>query len=90
MVAMDMERVGVVDGNGIRRLTLKEGLALFGYPKDNSLEIHDEDKKKRHMAFDLLGNTVCVPVIQAVAERLAESYKTYITNLTELDRKSVV
>lgn len=33
MVAMDMERVGVVDGNGIRRLTLNEGLALFGYPK---------------------------------------------------------
>lgn len=83
MVAMDMERVGVVDGNGIRRLTLKEGLALFGYPKDYSLEIHDEDKKKRHMAFDLLGNTVCVPVIQAVAERLAESYKTYNTNLTK-------
>lgn len=83
MVAMDMERVGVVDGNGIRRLTLKEGLALFGYPKDYSLEIHEEDKKKRHMAFDLLGNTVCVPVIQAVAERLAESYKTYNMNLTK-------
>ena len=33
------------------------------------------------MAFDLLGNTVCVPVIQAVAERLAESYKEYNTNL---------
>lgn len=83
MVAMDMERVGVVDGNGIRRLTLKEGLALFGYPKDYSLEIHEDENKKRHMAFDLLGNTVCVPVIQAVSERLAESYKIYNENLAK-------
>lgn len=83
MVAMDMERVGVVDGKGIRRLTLKEGLALFGYPKDYSLEIHEDDKKKRRMAFDLLGNTVCVPVIQAVAERLVESYKTHNMNLAK-------
>lgn len=77
MVAMDMERVGVVDGQGIRRLTLKEGLSLFGYPEEYSLEISENENKKRRMGFDLLGNTVCVPVIQAIAERLAESYNKF-------------
>lgn len=78
MVAMDMERVGVVDGNGIRRLTLNEGLALFGYPKKYSLEIYDTESKRRKAGFDLLGNTVCVPVIQAVAERIAVSYTNHL------------
>lgn len=78
MVAMDMERVGVVDGNGIRRLTLNEGLALFGYPKKYSLEIYDTEEKRRKAGFDLLGNTVCVPVIQAVAERVAVSYTNHL------------
>jgi DNA (cytosine-5)-methyltransferase 1 len=78
MVAMDMERVGVVDGEGIRRLTLNEGLALFGYPKSYSLEIYDTESKRRKAGFDLLGNTVCVPVIQAVAERLMASYSSQL------------
>lgn len=81
MVAMDMERVGVVDGNGIRRLTLNEGLALFGYPKNYSLEIYDIESKRRKAGFDLLGNTVCVPVIQAVAERVAVSYTNYLESI---------
>ena len=29
MVAMDMETIGVIDGEGIRNLTLKEGLVSF-------------------------------------------------------------
>ena len=31
LVAMDMSRVGVVDGDGIRHLSISEGLKLFGY-----------------------------------------------------------
>lgn len=81
MVAMDMERVGVVDGNGIRRLTLNEGLALFGYPKKYSLDIYETESKRRKAGFDLLGNTVCVPVIQAVAERVADSYTNYLAEI---------
>ena len=81
MVAMDMERVGVVDGAGIRRLTLNEGLALFGYPKKYSLEIYDTESKRRKAGFDLLGNTVCVPVIQAVAERVAVSYTNHLESM---------
>lgn len=87
MVAMDMERVGVVDGNGIRRLTLNEGLALFGYPKKYSLEIYDTESKRRKAGFDLLGNTVCVPVIQAVAERVAISYTNHLEMGGDKDAK---
>lgn len=45
-------------------LTGKEGLRLFGYPDDYSFDIPKKDR------CDLLGNTVAVPVIKAVSERL--------------------
>ena len=32
LVAMDMSTIGVIDNCGIRKLTLREGLRLFGYP----------------------------------------------------------
>lgn len=64
LVAMDMERIYVVDGKGLRPLSLREGLRLFGYPDDYKFEIPTK------LGYDLLGNTVVVPVIQAVAERL--------------------
>ena len=69
LVAMDMERVGVLDGKGIRHLTIEEGLRLFGY-KDYDLSYLYNQKNGRKKAFDLLGNYVCVPVIQALAKRL--------------------
>ncbi len=67
LVAMDMQRIFVPDGEGIRKLTIREGLRLFGYPEDFRMELREKD------AFDLLGNTVVVPVIQSVAERLLET-----------------
>ena len=69
LVAMDMERVGVLDGKGIRHLTIEEGLRLFGY-KDYDISYLYNQKNGRKKAFDLLGNSVCVPVIQALANRL--------------------
>ena len=72
LVAMDMERIGVIDGDGIRNLTISEGLKLFGY--DNyDLSYLDTQKNGRKKAFDLLGNSVCVPVIKALALRLLET-----------------
>lgn len=69
---MDMERIGVIDGDGIRNLTISEGLKLFGY--DNyDLSYLDTQKNGRKKAFDLLGNSVCVPVIKALALRLLET-----------------
>lgn len=64
LVAMDMQKLVVVDGNGIRRLTLREGLRMFGYPEDYKFDVTEKE------GFDLLGNTVVVPVIKAVCDRL--------------------
>jgi DNA (cytosine-5)-methyltransferase 1 len=72
LVAMDVHKLGVVDGNGLRQLTLREGLRLCGYPDTYSLDCF-ENEKDRDLAFDLLGNTVVVPVIEAISERILNS-----------------
>lgn len=64
LVAMDMNKLYVGDNGGLRRLTLREGLRLFGYPEEYVLGLSERE------GYDLLGNTVVVPVIKAVAERL--------------------
>lgn len=66
LVATDMQKLFVVDGDGLRPLSLREGLRLFGYPETFRFDI---DPKQ---GYDLLGNTVAVPVIRAIAERLLE------------------
>ena len=67
LVATDMERIAVVDGRGIRKLTHREGLRLFGFPEYFQLDLPAKQ------AFDLLGNTVPVPVVEKVAIRLLRS-----------------
>lgn len=69
LVAMDMQRLFVPDGNGIRRLTLREGLRLFGYPDDYKFNVSIDE------GYDLLGNTVVVPVIKAVSARVLDVYE---------------
>lgn len=69
LVAMDVSKLGVVDGDGIRRLSIRECQRLCGYPDEYDLSFIDETE-----AFDLLGNTVCVPVIKAIALRLGDYY----------------
>ena len=66
---MDVSKLGVVDGNGIRRLNIRECQRLCGYPDDYNLENISESD-----AFDLLGNTVCVPVIKAISQRLGQYF----------------
>lgn len=77
LVAMDAQKLGVIDGNGIRKLSIREGLRLFGYPDEYSLEMFN-NKKDFSKAFDLLGNTVIVPVIKHVAKSLIKIYKKEI------------
>lgn len=67
LVAMDMQKLFVPDNGGLRKLTFKEGLRLFGYPENFKFDIGEKE------GFDLLGNTVVVPVIKAVAKRLIQS-----------------
>ena len=69
LVATDMQRLYVADGKGLRKLTTREGLRLFGYPETQRFDISERE------GFDLLGNTVAVPVIKAVATRLIDHLK---------------
>ena len=69
LVATDVQKLAVPVRDGIRTLTIDEGLKLFGYPGDYHLDFLKESE-----AFDVLGNTVCVPVIKAVSERLLDTY----------------
>ena len=70
LVATDMEKLYVVDNDGLRRLSLKEGLRLFGYPENYKFDVSEKE------GFDLLGNTVVVPVIKAVTGRLKDTVES--------------
>lgn len=72
LVAMDMQHLFVVDGAGIRPLTLREGLRLFGYPDTYKFNVSTEN------GYDLLGNTVVVPVIRSVANRVLDIFETEV------------
>jgi DNA (cytosine-5)-methyltransferase 1 len=74
LVATDVSHMAVVDGSGIRKLTLREGLRMFGYPENYNLSMFNNDSTGLAKAFDLLGNTVVVPVVKAVAEKLCDVY----------------
>lgn len=71
LVAMDMQHLYVADGQGLRTLSLREGLRLFGYPDSFKFDI------ERDLGYDLLGNTVVVPVIAEVAGRVLDLYSAY-------------
>lgn len=73
LVAMDMNTIGVVDDSGIRNLSIREGLRFFGYPETYSLDFFYEEKGGVKLAYDLLGNSVCVPVIKSIAKRLIQT-----------------
>lgn len=74
LVAADVSHIGVVDGKGIRKITVREGLRMFGYPENYNLSMFNEDSTGLAKAFDLLGNTVVVPVVKAVAEKLCNQF----------------
>lgn len=76
LVATDVSRLAVPDGKGLRRLTIREGLRLFGYPEWYEIPTKEYD------AFDLLGNTVAVPVVEFVASKVAS---TFISEAKRLD-----
>lgn len=67
LVAMDMGHLYVIDGDGIRPLTLREGLRLFGYPDDFRFDVSLREGR------NLLGNTVAVPVVRAAAIRVIQA-----------------
>ena len=82
LVATDVSRLAVPDNGGLRRLTIREGLRLFGYPEWYEIPVKETE------AFDLLGNTVAVPVVEHVAGQLAQIYQENV-NVISVE-KSVV
>lgn len=64
IVATEADRIGVLDNNKIRRLSERECLRFFGFPEDYQTNIAHKD------LYDLIGNTVVVPVIKEVAKRI--------------------
>ncbi|MGX6994012.1 DNA (cytosine-5-)-methyltransferase [Vagococcus penaei] len=69
LVATDVSKLGVAVQDGIRPLTIREGLRLFGFPEEYKLDL------PKSKAYDLLGNTVAVPVIEAISTELLKNYK---------------
>ena len=66
LVATDVDRLAVPNGDGLRRLTKREGLRLFGYPEWYEVPVDWDD------AFDLLGNTVPVPIVTSIGRKMIE------------------
>lgn len=64
IVATEADRLGVVDNNKIRRLSERECLRFFGFPESYNSNIPHSD------LYDLIGNTVVVPVIKEVSKRI--------------------
>lgn len=67
LVATDVSKLGVIDNGVLRQLSVREGQRLFGFPEDYDLQF-----LKYSEAMDLLGNTVCIPVIKDITDRLIE------------------
>lgn len=64
IVATDADKLAVVDGGVLRRLTLTEVCRLFGY------DGYDLSCVTRAKALDLLGNSVIVPVIESILDEI--------------------
>ena len=70
LVATDISKIVVPDGKGVRKLTIREGLRIFGYPDSYEIPV------KANFAYDLLGNTVAVPVLKAISKRILDVLET--------------
>jgi DNA (cytosine-5)-methyltransferase 1 len=70
IVATEGDKYGVIDNGKIRRLSERECLRFFGFPEEYQSNIHIKD------LYDLVGNTVVIPVVEFVGERLLQTHST--------------
>lgn len=61
--------------NGIRRLTPRENLRLQGFPEDFPIVVPDSQIRKQ------AGNSVPIPMIQAVAQKMIETMNSKVFHL---------
>ncbi|TXK93322.1 DNA (cytosine-5-)-methyltransferase [Methylococcaceae bacterium CS1] len=64
IVATEADRIGVIDNKKIRRMSERECFRFFGFPESYNSNISHKN------LYDLIGNTVVVPVIKLVSERM--------------------
>jgi DNA (cytosine-5)-methyltransferase 1 len=65
LVATDVEKMMVANHDGLRSLTEREMLRLFGFPEGFQLVT-----KNFRESCDLMGNSIAVNVVAAVSERM--------------------
>lgn len=70
LVATDADRLAVLDEGEIRRFSNLEIRRLFGFPDDFILN----EKLSRRAVFDLFGNSVVMPMAEAVAVSVFPKY----------------
>ena len=67
LLATDMERLGVIDRGKLRSLTIGECKKLFGFSKSYKINLNNTK------SYNLFGESIVVPVVKAVSERLIEA-----------------
>jgi DNA (cytosine-5)-methyltransferase 1 len=68
LVATDVTKMAIYDNGKCRRLTIREGLRLFGFPED-----YDISQVSYKEAFDLLGNSVSINAIKLVSGKIIDA-----------------
>ena len=63
-IVTEFEEGQVLDGTVVRKLTLQECFRFFGFPDDFKKPGAEGELYKR------IGNSVCVPVVEAIAEQM--------------------
>jgi len=67
LVATDMHKLFVPDKGKLRKISYREGLRMFGYPDSFKMPLSKESQ-----VYDLLGNTIVVPVVNYLSQLLIE------------------
>lgn len=66
LTATDGDRMAVIEGDGIRGISISEALKALGFPDNYTFPEGMSDSNK----YDLLGNTVAPPVVQKVMDEI--------------------
>jgi len=71
VTAMDANRIGVIEDEGIRQMSNLELKRLFGFPDEFDVSGVKKDRLNNYV-FDLFGNSIAVPCVESVAGALLD------------------
>ena len=69
LTATEMGKIGVYDNNRFRKISIREGLRLFGFPENYIMN----PEIKLSSCYDLLGNSLGVPIIKHLSKSLIKN-----------------